>query len=167
MSSPIASRLWSAAALPIGVAALALSCAKLPLVGGTPAITLKLTAGPQCNSCGKSRGYTLHFRILQVKDATALAATKPEDVWDHEEALLGGALLKDAQGKGVFEDMIDPGATKSVSVPRIPKAAALVFLGNFCKTQGSCWYLVKPLKGSGGASLDLFLDNLCVSERRR
>jgi type VI secretion system VasD/TssJ family lipoprotein len=155
-----------AAVCVLGAAALAFSCAKLPLVGSAPAVSLHLTAGPQCNSCGKSRGYTLHFRILQVKDATALAATKPEDVWDHEEALLGGALLKDEQGKAVFEDMIDPGATKTVSVPRIPKAAQLVFLGNFCKTQGSCWYLVKPLKGRGG-SFDLFVDNLCVSERRR
>ena len=160
-------RLPSAGVLLLAVALLVPSCAKLPLVGSGPGITLRVTAGPQCNSCGKSRGYTLHFRILQVKDAAALAATKPEDVWDHEEALFGGALLKDAQGKAIVEDMIDPGASKSISVPRIPKAAQLVFLGNFCKTQGSCWYLIKPLKGKGGASVDLFVDNLCVSERRR
>ncbi len=144
------------------LAALA-SCAKVPLVGGKPVITLDLSAGSSCNTCGKSEAHSLWFRVLQVTDASPLTGTRPEQVWDQEAKLLGSALVSDPKAS---ENVIDPGVRKEFSFERNPKAKFVVFIGNFCKTQESCWYVVKPLKGGGGAKLDLFADSFCVSERR-
>jgi type VI secretion system VasD/TssJ family lipoprotein len=156
----------TAAILVLGVSLLAglVSCAKVPLVGGEPTITLDLTAGAMCNSCGKSEPHSLWFRVLQVLDATALSGASPGQVWDHEADLLGSALLNDPKQS---EGVIDPGEQgKRFVFERDPKAKAVVFIGNFCETRGGCWYHVKPLKGKGGARLDLFVDNFCVSVRR-
>ena len=153
-------------AVAASVAAAALlftACAKVPLVGGKPTIALDLAAGPMANSCGKSEPHSLWFHVLQVADASGLSGTRPEQVWDHEAKFLGPALLNDPKQA---ENVIDPGTQKSFTFPRDPKAKFVVFVGNFCQTKGACWYYVKPLKGGGGAKLDLFVDNFCVSERR-
>jgi len=150
------------AALLLAAAPLVASCAKVPLIGGKPAITLDLTAGPMCNSCGKSEPHSLWFHVLQVADASALSGAKPEQVWDHEAKFLGPALLNDPK---TTENVIDPGTQKTFTFAREAKAKFIVFEANFCQTKGACWYYVRPLKGSGGAKLDLFVDNFCVSER--
>ncbi len=139
------------------------SCAKVPLVGGKAAITLELAAGPMCNSCGKSEAHSLWFHVLQVADASGLSGTRPEQVWDQEAKFLGAALLNDPKQA---ENVIDPGSQRTFTFPRDPKAKYVVFVGNFCKTRGACWYYVRPLKGGGGTKLNLFVDNFCVSERR-
>ncbi len=142
-------------------ALLAGSCAKVPLVGGKPALTIELTAGPMCNSCGKSEAHPLWFRVLQVTDASGLSGTRPDQVWDKETKFL--SPINDPKQS---ESVIDPGTQKTFTFPREPKAKAVVVIGNFCRTQGSCWYLVKPLKGGGGAKISAFADQFCLSERR-
>ncbi len=151
------------AASATAAALLLTSCAKVPLVGGKPAISLDLTAGPMCNSCGKSEPHSLWFRVLQVTDASGLSGARPEQVWDHEAKFLGPALINDPKQT---ENVIDPGSQKSFSFGREAKAKFVVFQANFCQTKGACWYYVRPLKGSGGVKLNLFVDNFCVSERR-
>jgi len=160
-SHPIALSLAIAAAAALAAAVLG-SCSKLPLVGGEPELKIKLAATPTCNSCGESTGYPLTVRVLQVTDASGLSGASLVQVWDREGQLLGDALL----GKPV-QDVLDPGIKKEWKIERDPKAAAVVVMGNFCKTEGSCWYFVRKLEGGGGASLDLYLDENCVREVRR
>lgn len=139
---------------------LAAGCAKVPLVGGKPSISVRLIATANCNNCGKSNGYPLTFRVLQVTDPTLLTGTTLAQVWDHEDKLLGEGLV------ARNEDVIDPGTRKELKFERNAKAKAVVVEGNFCKTQGSCWYYVKPLKG-GGATIQLGVEASCFGEARR
>jgi type VI secretion system VasD/TssJ family lipoprotein len=138
------------------------SCSKLPLVGGDPELKIKLAATEKCNSCGESTGYPVTVRVLQVTDASGLSGASLVQVWDREDQLLGDAML----GKPV-QDVLDPGTNREWKIGRDPKAAAVVVMGNFCKTEGSCWFFVRKLEGGGGASLDLYLDESCVREVRR
>jgi type VI secretion system VasD/TssJ family lipoprotein len=155
-------RLVAAACAAAAILSLA-CCAKVPLVGGKPVLTIELTAGPMCNSCGKSEAHPLWFRVLQVTDATGLSGTRPEQIWDREAKFLGPALLNDPK---TTENVIDPGTQKTFTFPRDPKAKSVVVIGNFCKTQGSCWCLVKPLQGGGGVRISAFADQFCLGERR-
>lgn len=141
-------------------ALLVAGCAKVPLVGGKPTARLVMRATADCNSCGKPSGYPLTVRVLQVTDASALTGTSLAQVWDREDKLLGGAFV------GKSEDVVDPGVRKEWKVELDPKTKAVVVVGNFCKTEGSCWYLAKPVKG-GGVKLKLTLEAFCLRETRR
>ena len=135
---------WLAA----GAVALACAggCAKAPLIG-KGSLHVTLVAAADCNSCGKASGYPLTYRVLQVSDASALTGASLTQLWDKEDKLLGAALLKKT------EAYIDPGQSKELPVTRAPGATAMVIVGNFCKTKGSCWYFVQPLAKGGAIKL--------------
>jgi type VI secretion system VasD/TssJ family lipoprotein len=149
-------------AVSIVLAATLSSCSKLPLVGGKPTLKVDMTATATCNSCGAAVGYPLTVRVLQVTDASAMTGASLVQFWDRESQVLGEALL----GKPV-QDVLDPGSKKEWKLDRDPKAKAVVVVGNFCKTEGSCWNYVQELEGDGGASLELYFDEACVREVRR
>ena len=112
----------------------------LPFVGGKPSIKLTLEAAPLVNSCGRSSGLPLTVRVLQVSDASALSGATLDHLWDREEKVLGSALLSHA------DVVVDPGTRKETSIDRVAQAKTAVVVGNFCKAEGTCWYLIKPLK---------------------
>ena len=133
---------------------LAAGCAKVPVVGGKPEISLKLSALPKSNSCGKDEGNSMAFRVLQVTDASGLTGLSLTQLWDREDKVLGAAFVKKDEG------FIDPGKLGEFRYERDPKAKAVVFVGSFCRPQGSCWYFAQPL--SKGSSLKLTIDEYCV-----
>jgi type VI secretion system VasD/TssJ family lipoprotein len=145
--------------------ALALSCAvltgcsSLPFVGGKPSIKLTLEAAPLVNSCGRSSGLPLTVRVLQVSDASALSGATLDHLWDREEKVLGSALLSHA------DVVVDPGTRKETSIDRVAQAKTAVVVGNFCKAEGTCWYLIKPLKGKS-TTIKLALDPACLHETK-
>jgi type VI secretion system VasD/TssJ family lipoprotein len=150
---PKARRLVSGAAL-LALAALAAGCGKAPFVGkGTLHVTL--TAAADCNSCGRPGGYPLTYRVLQVTDASVVNGMTLTQLWDKEEKLLGPALLdkKDA--------FIDPGQKRELPVEKKPGAGAMIVVGNFCRSKGSCWYFAQSL--SKGASVKLTAGADCLS----
>ncbi len=155
---PKALRLILAAAAAALLAA-CLGCAKIPLIGGKPAVSMRVTATQDCNSCGRPVGYPLTLRILQVTDATGMTGASLAQLWDHEDKLLGASLIAKS------EEVLDPGSRKEWKVGADPKAKAVVVVGNFCKTEGNCWFLTKPMKG-GSASLKLKADASCLREAR-
>lgn len=121
-------------------------CAKAPLMGkGT--LRVVVTATSDCNNCGKSTGFPLTYRVLQVSDASALAGLSLTQVWDKEEKILGAALLKKT------ESYVDPGQKKELPVEREKGATAMIVVGNFCRTKGSCWNHVQPLSAGGTVKL--------------
>jgi type VI secretion system VasD/TssJ family lipoprotein len=135
------------------------SCAKVPLVGGKPTIGLKLSSSADANSCGKGTGNSLYFRVLQLSDATAVASLSLAQLWDKEEKVLGPALLAKS------EDVIDAASRRELKIPRDPKAKAIVIVGNFCKTDGTCWRVIRPV--SAGTNITLQVDASCLSEAKR
>ncbi len=144
------------AGLALALAALCpLGCAKVPLVGGSPSIELAVTATADCNSCGRPTGYPIYLRVLQVTDPSAMTGVSLAQLWDREDKVLGAALVSRS------EAVVDPGARKEFKVERDPKAKSAVIVGNFCKSEGDCWYLVRPLKG-GGLKLKLTADASCL-----
>jgi type VI secretion system VasD/TssJ family lipoprotein len=135
------------------------ACAKVPIVGGKPSVKVAFTATPDCNSCGRPTGYPLTVRLLQVSDASAMTGVTLAQLWDREDKVMGAALIAKT------DDVIDPGTRKEWKVETDSKARAVIVVGNFCRAEGTCWYLVKPLKG-GGASLKVALEASCLRETR-
>ena len=82
-------------------------CAKVPLVGGAAKAKIELTAASNCNSCGKSQGYPLTFRVVQLTDASPLAGVTLVQLWDHEDKLLGSVFVAKSTN-----DVIEPGSKK-------------------------------------------------------
>ena len=136
-------------------------CAKVPLVGGPAKAKIELTAAANCNSCGKSQGYPLTFRVVQLADAAPLTGVTLVQLWDHEDKLLGGVFVAKST-----DDVIEPGAKKEIDVELEDKTRAVVVVGNFCKTSGSCWYHVARRKGGGGVSMKLKADASCLAVTR-
>jgi type VI secretion system VasD/TssJ family lipoprotein len=137
-------------------------CAKVPIVGGAAKAKIELTAAPNCNSCGKDQGYPLTFRVVQLTDASPLAGVTLVQLWDHEDKLLGSVFVSKSTN-----DVIEPGAKKKeISVELDDKTRAVVLVGNFCKTSGSCWYHVATRKGGGGVSVKLLADASCLKVTR-
>jgi type VI secretion system VasD/TssJ family lipoprotein len=141
------------------VVAALVSCAKVPIVGGKPQISLKLTSTTVANSCGKGTGNSLYFRVLQVTDATAVGSLTLAQLWDKEDKVLGPALVARS------EDVIDAASSREIKIERDPKAKAIVVVGNFCKTEGTCWRVIRPV--SAGTSFKLQVDASCLSEAKR
>ena len=80
-------------------------------------------------------------------------------MWDREEKVLGSALLSHS------DVVVDPGTRKEASVDRVAQAKTAVVVGNFCKAEGTCWYLIKPLKGKS-TTIKLALDPACLHETK-
>lgn len=149
-----ARRRLAAGAVLFALAALAAGCAKAPFVGkGTLHVTL--TAAADCNSCGRPGGYPLTYRVLQVTDASVVNGMTLTQLWDKEEKLLGPALL---EKKDAF---IDPGQKRELAIEKKPGAGALIVVGNFCRSRGSCWYFAQSL--ARGASVKLVAGADCLS----
>lgn len=131
----------------------AVSCAK---GGGKRMFTLELTSLPKANSCGQETGNSLSFRLVQVVDPTPIAGVPLGSVWDREERVFGASFV------GMKEGYVDPGQAKKVrfQIELDPKAKAVVFIGSFCKPQGDCWYVTRPL--TEGRSLRLTIDEFCA-----
>jgi type VI secretion system VasD/TssJ family lipoprotein len=134
------------------------ACAKVPVVGGKPQLTVRLTAIANSNSCGKAAGYPLTYRVIQATDASALTGISLVQLWDREDKALGAAFLSKS------EDVIDPGTKKEFKVERNPKAKFAVVVGNFCKAQGACWSVIQPL--SKGSTIRLSVDANCFQEAK-
>lgn len=144
------------------VAAATTGCAAGGLLKSKPKLKLELRSTANLNNCGRTAAAPLRVRLLQVTDAAALAGAALTQVWGREETFLGGAFVARS------EDAIDPASKKEVPAIELdPKARAVVVVGNFCKTQGSCWYHVQPRKGNGGISLDLTADASCLRPTKR
>jgi len=136
-------------------------CAKLPLIGGKPTVKLKIAGTADLNNCGKSSA-SLSFRVVQATDASPLTGATLLQFWDREKDLLAGSFVDVSETK-----FVDPGKSVEFVVPLKPDTRAVVVVGNFCKTLGSCWYVVAPRKGGGGVKLDLTADASCLSARRK
>lgn len=134
-------------------------CSSLPFIGGKPKANVKMTAAANCNDCGKGVGAPLRYRILQLRDGSVLTGVSAADLWDKEEKLLGAAFIARSQ-----DMVIEPGAKKSLTVELDPEARAVAVVGDFCKTQGSCWYYVRNRKG-GGVGISLVAEAACVRPR--
>jgi type VI secretion system VasD/TssJ family lipoprotein len=160
----------SAAAGRVGVALVVLavalavsSCSQLPFLRGKPVICVSFTAAADLNSCGKSGSAPLTLRVFQVTDASALTSerTTLSRVWNEPEE------LKPVLVGPVPQQVLVVGTPAEIRLDRDPKARAVVVVGNFCKTQGSCWFIVRPLKGGGGAKLDVTAAATCLQETKR
>lgn len=147
------------AASALALAALMAGCAKVPVVGGKPQVTLRVTAAPNANSCGQDVGNSMAFRLIQVTDASGMTGTSLAQFWDREDKVLGPAFLSRHDG------VVDPGQVTELKFERDEKARALVFVGSFCRPQSACWYAVRPL--SKGATMKLAVDESCVRESRK
>lgn len=125
----------------LGVALLA-GCSAVGM--GKKSISVSMSASAELNNCGKASPQPLEFAVVQVTGAAPIAGTSLVQVWGKEKALFGDALLTRDTGS------IVPGATKQpFAFQRNPKAKAVVVIGNFCKPDGSCWYVTQDLaKGS-------------------
>ena len=134
------------------------ACAKVPIVGKSSDIEIKILADPNVNSCGNPSGNPLTVRVLQVTDAASLAGLTLVQLWDNEEARLGGGLVEKK------EQTIEPGTEKILTTPRLAKATSVVVVGNFCRTEGRCWYLARTLPGGGGVSFKVRAGQSCLTE---
>ena len=134
---------------------------------GTPKgrlVTLKLTASSNLNNCGRAVPLVLHYRMIQVTDAAPLAGMKLGLLYGHEQDMLGGALLWAG-----MDTAIEPGATRTDPPVQIdPRAKAVVVIGDFCKTQGSCFYFSQsiPENLKKNIVLDLTADSTCIGPTR-
>lgn len=155
---PLARVTCALAALSLAAAALS-GCAKVPVVGGKPQVTLRLAAVAKANSCGQDVGNSMAFRLVQVTDASGMTGASLAQFWDREDKVLGAAFLSKHDG------VIDPGKTGEFKFERDEKAKAVVFVGSFCKPQGSCWYYTRPL--SKGSTLRLTIDEFCLRESKK
>jgi type VI secretion system VasD/TssJ family lipoprotein len=140
--------------------ALLTSCAKVPIVGKSSDIDIKVTADANCNSCGNPNGNPLTLRVLQVTEASSFAGLSLVQLWDSEDARLGSGLVEKK------EFTIEPGAEKVLTTPRQEKATAVVVVGNFCRTEGRCWYLARTLPEGGGVSFKVRAGQSCLTEPR-
>jgi len=125
---------------------------------GKGALHVTLTATRDCNSCGKTTGFPLTFRVLQVSDGSALTGMTLTQLWDKEDKLLGPALLDRK------EAFIDPGRVQVLPIARKPGATAVIVVGNFCRSHGTCWYFVQPLAKGGTVRLLAGPDCLSVAK---
>jgi len=129
-----------------------------------PGVSLRITASPRLNTCGRATAYPLHYKVIQVTDPLPLAGMTLERLWDHEAEMLGGAML--ARGP---EQVIEPGAVKTDPVAVDGNAKAVVVIGNFCRTSGSCFYYVQNVNQGGkkkdkkALSVSLTADSTCFS----
>jgi type VI secretion system VasD/TssJ family lipoprotein len=138
----------------------AAGCSKVPVVGGPAKARVRVTASADLNDCGKGAASPLTYRIVQVTDASAMTGTTLAQVWGREDKLLAAAYVTRSQ------DSVDPGGKRDIGVELDPKAKAVIVIGNFCKSEGSCWYYVAQRKGGGGMSIRLAAASDCLRPTR-
>ena len=139
--------------------ALLTSCAKVPVVGKSSDITIKAAADTNCNSCGNPNGNPLTVRVLQVTDAASVAGLSLIQLWDNEDARLGGGLVEKK------EFTIEPGVEKTLTTPRQEKATAVIVVANYCRPERRCWQLARTLpQGGGGVSFKVRAAQTCLIE---
>lgn len=138
-----------------GVLAVA-GCSAVGLGGKSVRVEVDATA--DCNSCGRPSGYPLTYRVLQVTDPSAVTGMTLTQLWDHEDKLLGPALLDRR------EAYVDPGRSSVLPVERKPGVTAVIVVGDFCESHGSCWFYVQPL--SRGSHIKLQAGAECFSVTR-
>jgi len=149
------------AVLVLGALGLSTGCGAMSK--GAPSgklVSVRMTATSRLNNCGKAVPLVLHYRMVQVTDATPLAGMKLENIYDREAEMLGGAFV--ARGPDLT---IEPGTSHTDAPVRLDaRTKAVVVIGNFCKTQGSCFYFAKtlPLKMKKNLFLDLTADSACI-----
>ena len=119
LSISAAVRAAGAAAL-VYVALSAAGCAKAPRIG-KGSLHIVLTAEGTCNSCGQATGYPLTYRVLQVKDASALTGTTLTQVWDKEEKICD-ALVASGYLTNVHIAVANAGARRTQIADRLRKA---------------------------------------------
>jgi type VI secretion system VasD/TssJ family lipoprotein len=146
---------WAQAALAAALLAGLAGCAKVPLVGGKPAIQLSMEASDKCNTCGKTAAQPLEFAVLQVTDPAAITGTSLVQIWGKEKSLFGDALLTRDSG------FVDPNTKTPFSYEKNPKTKAVIVVGNFCRPDGSCWYVVHSLRK--GTRIKLRADASCLT----
>jgi type VI secretion system VasD/TssJ family lipoprotein len=158
---------WKAVRLAAALSLLASLSGCAAMGKGTPkakTITLKITTTSSLNNCGRAVPLVLHYRMIQVKDAAPLAGMKLGNLFGHEQEMLDGALLWAG-----MDTSIEPGTTRTdPPVPIDPQAKAVVLIGDFCKSQGSCFYYTQaiPEKLKKGIVLDLTADSTCIGPTR-
>jgi type VI secretion system VasD/TssJ family lipoprotein len=147
----------------LALVALVLSAGCASMGKSTPKgklVTIKMTATNRLNNCGRQVPLVLHYRVVQVTDATPLAGMKLENVYDRESEMLGGAFV--SRGPDLT---IEPGTSRQDAPVQIdPRTRAVVVLGNFCKTRASCFYFAQtvPAKMKKNLALDLTADSTCI-----
>src|SRR5258706_13394631 len=100
-------------------------------------VSVRITATSRLNNCGKAVPLVLHYRLVQVTDATPLARMKLENIYDREAEMLGGAFV--ARGPDLT---IEPGTSPTHAPVQLdPRTRAVGVLGEFCNTRESCYYL--------------------------
>jgi len=136
-------------------------CAHVPMVSKS-GFNLALTTTATLNNCGKSTAFPLQYRVLQVSDASPLAGMRLERLWDHEGDMLGGALV----WKGPAMSITPGTKRKDEPVAIDPRTKAIVVLGNFCKTNESCFYYVQSV-AKKKVDLELTADATCLTPTKR
>ena len=148
------SSLTRATLVAMSVTALLAGCSAVGM--GKKSIAVSMTSTAELNNCGKASPQPLEFAVIQVTDAKPIAGTSLVQVWSKEKALFGDALLTRDTGS------IVPGAAKQpFAFQRNPKAKAVIVIGNFCKPDGSCWYVEQDL--AKGSKLTLEAGASCLS----
>jgi type VI secretion system VasD/TssJ family lipoprotein len=118
--------------------------------GGKPAaaggdlgreITLVLSADAKLNTCGDGPANALGVRVYQLGGDRGISGAPQAALWENDEKELGQELL-DKQ-----ELFVDPGSKQPVTLRLKPQARAVAVIGNFCRSEGTCWKWVQPVEG--------------------
>jgi len=106
--------------------------------------------------------YPLSYKVIQVTDSRPIAGMKLERLWGHEQDLLRGVFVNVTP-----QVVVEPKAHKEEKPVTIEKTTkAVIVLGNFCKTSGSCFYHVEPFDGKS-LVIDLTADASCFVSNKR
>jgi type VI secretion system VasD/TssJ family lipoprotein len=109
--------------------------------GGGREITLVLSAEAKLNTCGDGPANALGVRVYQLGGDRGISGAPQAALWENDEKELGQELL-DKQ-----ELFLDPGSKQSVTLHLKPEARAVAVIGNFCRSEGTCWKWVQPAEG--------------------
>jgi type VI secretion system VasD/TssJ family lipoprotein len=140
-----------------GAALVALpGCAKRHLLVGPAPVHVVFTATSDLNSGNRVRGFRLNYRILQLAEVPSLEGVQIAAFWGREKELLKTSVLGTPA-----EGFLMPGAKKEESIPREPKARAVLVEGDFYRPKGSCWFHVHPL--DHGSTIRLGADASCLA----
>jgi type VI secretion system VasD/TssJ family lipoprotein len=134
-------------------------CAGNSVFGGKPKFTLKVLATKLLNTSGTAVAYPLHYACIQLIDPAPLTGMTVEQLYGNWTSLPGGVFLSAGP-----EITIVPDSTRTEKPLLIDdRAGAIVVVGNFGKSSGSCFYYVQPVAGKKKKSinLDLTADSTC------
>jgi type VI secretion system VasD/TssJ family lipoprotein len=109
--------------------------------GGGREISLVLSAGAKLNNCGDGPANALGVRIYQLAGDRGVSGAPQAALWENDEKELGQELL-DKQ-----EFFLDPGAKQPVTLHLKPGTRAIAVVGNFCRSEKTCWKWVQPVEG--------------------